>query len=123
MNFTIEYDHEKFLEICCEEQNIYMIENVIIKCIKAVYHPEKTPENNRANVVPWFWSHGAMPLLVEIEKFFNIYFPKEETPSFCGPTGKEKVTISDFAKIIQKKLIDTKAGIAVERPPSRRRGY
>ena len=122
MNFKIEYDHEKFLEICLDEKNAYMIENIIIECLKEVYHPEVTPESSEENIVPWFWSHGAIPLLVKIERFFSIYFPKEETPLFCGQTGNEFVTIVEFAKIIQKKLSDTKAGTAAERPPSRRRG-
>ena len=64
-----------------------------------------------------------MPLLIDIERLFRIYFPKEETSTFCGASGTESVTVSDFAKIIQEKLIDTKNGVAIERPPARRRGY
>jgi hypothetical protein len=100
-----------------------MIENVILECVETVYYPEETPDSATANVVPWFWSHGAIFLLVKIERVFEIYFPKEETPAFCGATGKEIVTVTDLAKIIQDKLIDTRNGVAVERPPARKRGY
>ena len=123
MQFIVEWDHDKFLELCSQTENLYMVENVIIECLRRVYYPELTPESTTTNIVPWFWSHGAMALLVEVEGVFRIYFPKEETPAFTGLTDQENITVTDFAEIVQKKLNDTREGTAVLRKPSVRKGY
>ena len=123
MNFRVEYDHEKFLSLCCKEEYVYLIENEIEDCIRIVYHPEVTPDDSEANVVPWFWSHGCLPLLNRIESVFGIYFPFEETQQFTGYTEDEFISIATFAKIIRQKLIDTKNGIATEKPITTRGGF
>lgn len=109
MRFKVEFDQEKFLQLCRED--ITRIEDVLICIIETYYKiDDETSEklDSQTDMLPFFYRIFGNGMLKEIEKTFSIWFSEVELDELFKihlPAANRQTTIGVWADTIHRKLM------------------